>query len=195
MIAKSDRDPLDIVLRRTGALLKDIETLPGAPAMGDLAKQLVEFENRASATEVADQEARCGLFSQVCELRRRIAFSNPLLDYDKILFIKRHRSTFNHMCDQFYGTNAVPGGGLFVLSDPFGESPQLSDLLEHAVVESGRLACKPLMGGSFLSPELSWDGKSVFFAWVECTGNGGHIDHLDHAHNGHWERGRCYHNF
>jgi hypothetical protein len=195
LIGKSDRDPLDIVLRRTAALLDDIGTLPAAPAMESLAKQLAELAQRAAATEVNDQEARNGLFSQACQLRRRIAFSNPLLDFDKLLFIKRHRSTFNHMCDQFYGTNAVPGGGLFVLRDPFGGNPQISDLLKDIVVEGGRLAGKPLMGGSFLSPELSWDGKSVFFAWVECTGNGRHIDHLDHANNGHWDRGRCYHNF
>jgi hypothetical protein len=195
LIETSDRDPLDIVLRRTRALLNDIGTLPSAPKMGDFAKQLAECEKRASATAITDLEARRGLFVQACELRRRIAFANPLLDFNRLLFIKRHRSTFDHMCDQFYGTNAVPGGGLFVLTDPFGGSTQLSDLLENTPVESGRLAGKPLTGGSFLSPELSWDGKSVFFAWVECIGNGGHIDHLDHANNGHWDRGRCYHNF
>jgi len=35
----------------------------------------------------------------------------------------------------------------------------------------------------------------IYFAYVECEGNTHHIHHLDHASNGHWERGRCYHLF
>jgi hypothetical protein len=99
------------------------------------------------------------------------------------------------MCDQYYGTHAAAGGGLFVLSDPFGRDPEVVDLLENAVVESGRLAGSHLAGGGFLSPELSFDGKHVMFAYVEGTGDRGHIQHLDHAERGHWDRGRCYHLF
>jgi len=195
LIEKSDQDPVDVVLRRTGVLLRDIGEMNGAPDMGGLGKQLAGLEKLAAATDVGDTNARFGLFGKICELRRRIAFSNPLLDFQKILFIKRHRSTFNHMCDQYYGTNAVPGGGVYVLNDPFGGNPQVSDVLQNAVVESGLLKGKKLENGSFLSPELSFDGKSLMFAWVECSGDRGHVDHLDHANNGHWSQGRCYHLF
>ena len=53
------------------------------------------------------------LYLQARSVKRRIAFCNPLLaDIDKLLFIKRHDSGgVYHMCDQYYGCNARPGGG------------------------------------------------------------------------------------
>jgi hypothetical protein len=100
---------------------------------------------------------------------REIAFCNPLLDFDKILFIKRHDSVgVFHMCDQYYGCNARPGGGLFVLSDPFGDNPRLTNVLENSVVERGRLKGDDLSTGAFLSPELSYDGKTILFAYTQA---------------------------
>ena len=49
-------------------------------------------------------------------------------------------------------------------------------------------------GGSFLSPDLSYDGKTVLFAYVECTGDPRHRHHIDPT-QGHWDEGRCYHIF
>ncbi|MFQ6098724.1 MAG: hypothetical protein ACE5O2_13435, partial [Armatimonadota bacterium] len=104
-------------------------------------------------------------------LVRRIAFCNPLLDFDRLLFVKRHDpGGVFHMCDQYYGFNAKPGGGLFVLSDPFTPSPRLTNLLENSVVEKGRLTGSTLVPGSFLSPEVSWDGETVLFAYTQCQG-------------------------
>ena len=100
---------------------------------------------------------------------RQIAFCNPLLDFDKILFIKRHDSGgVFHMCDQYYGCNAKPGGGLFILSDPFGRSPKLINVLQNSVVERGRLTGDDLSSGAFLSPELSYDGKTILFAYTQA---------------------------
>ena len=126
-------------------------------------------------------------------LRRRIAFANPLLNFDQLLFVKRYRAIYEHMCDQFYGITVRPGGGLYVLTDPFGPSPQVRDVLAKAVVENGRLQGQRLFGGNggsahlqydgarrltaddtaggaFLSPVLSYDGKQILFAYVECSG-------------------------
>ena len=194
LVTKDDRDPLDIVMRRTRALLDDLRVSPDAPSLDALAERLTALETIASTVPPEARDRRYRLFEQASKLRREIAFSNPRLDFDRLLFIKRHRSTFNHMCDQYYGTNAVPGGGVFVLHDPFGPAPEALDLLAGVPVESGRLAGKTLETGSFLSPELSFDGRTVMFAWVECVGNRGHIDHLDHS-RGHWDEGRCYHLF
>ena len=117
----------------------------------------------------ASQETRKSLYFEARGLLRRIAFCNPLLDFDKILFIKRHDSVgVFHMSDQYYGCNARPGGGLFVLSDPFGENPKLTNVLEDSVVESGRLKGKNLSSGTFLSPELSYDGKTILFAYSQA---------------------------
>lgn len=89
-------------------------------------------------------------------------------DVDRILFVKRQRARANHMCDQFFGFNAVRGGGLFTLSGVFGPAPLLRDVLADATVEAGRLQGQSLAGGAFLAPDLSFDGKEILFAHSEC---------------------------
>ena len=144
-------------------------------------KRLVELK---SAERVPEADRR-RIYLDARRVVRRIAFSNPLLDFDKILFVKRHdpRGVY-HMCDQYYGFNAIPGGGLFVLSDPFTDSPKVTDLLADAVVQKGRLKGRKLTPGAFVSPELSFDGKTILFAYTEAKGKD-----LE------WTPRSCYHVF
>ena len=216
-ILESDRDPADVVLRRTAALLADLKSMPSAPELSAQAKELAQLKAAGAKTDVKDAKARYALYEKACKLRRKIAFSNPLLDFDEILFIKHHRSIYNHMCDQYYGITACPGGGLYVLSDPFGAEPKVRDVLADSTVQRGRLKGKKLdggpktpprlryngmgglsgdqcRGGSFLSPDLSYDGKTILFAYVECVGDRKHRFHTDPS-RGHWHEGRSYHIF
>jgi hypothetical protein len=195
LILNIDRDPLDIILRRTRVLLDDIKGMKNAPDLEGEEKALATLEQKSAAVDAGNVEMRRGFFREVHALRREIAFRNPLLDFDKLLFIKRERSRFSHMCDQYYGEHAVPGGGVFVLSNPFGDKPEEKNILSDSVVEKGRLKGSKLDTGGFLSPELSYDGQTIYFAYVECTGEKGHVDHLRHKEDGHWHRGRCYHLF
>ena len=194
LILDSDRDPLDVILRRTAALLDDLIHTSSALRLAPMATELEKLQNAGSNVAVTDMQRRFDLFEKAHNLRRRIALSNPLLDFDKILFIKRHRATFNHMCDQYYGINILPGGGIYVLSDPFGDNPRLRDVLADSVVQRGRLKGRKLTGGSFLSPDLSYDGKTIVFAYVECKGDRDHRHHTDPS-RGHWNEQRCYHIF
>ena len=124
---------------------------------------------REAASSVAGSVALADLQREISALTRRIAFCNPLLDFDRILFVKRHDSVgVYHMCDQFYGCNARPGGGLYVLEDPWSDQPRVVNLLENSVVQNGRLQGQKLTGGSFLSPELSFDGKTILFAYSQA---------------------------
>ncbi|MHC4371324.1 MAG: hypothetical protein ACYSW8_27240 [Planctomycetota bacterium] len=133
-----------------------------------LVAELRRLEARLAKTSAAADDRR-GMYLAVRRTVRQIAFCNPLLDFDKILFIKRHDSVgVFHMCDQYYGCNARPGGGLFVLSDPFGDNPRLTNVLENSVVERGRLKGDDLSTGAFLSPELSYDGKTILFAYTQA---------------------------
>ncbi|MBW8042216.1 MAG: hypothetical protein FVQ85_19760 [Planctomycetes bacterium] len=192
LILESDRDPLDVVLRRTKILVEDLKQMPGAPNLSKYENQLKDLQAKSSTAGFEEIEARYQLFEKAYKLRRKITFSNPLLNFDKILFIKRHRATFNHMCDQYYGINALPGGGLYILSDPFGENPQVKEILKNSVVEKGRLKGQKLTDGSFVSPGLSYDGKTIMFAYVECKGDKAHRHHTDPS-KGHWHEGRSYH--
>lgn len=217
LILDSDRDPADVVLRRTAAVLADLKQTSAAPALQPSERELTELQSKNAVVPVEQREARFALFTETCRLRRRIAFQNPLLAFDRLVFIKRHRALFDHMCDQFYGMAARPGGGLFVLEHPFGPEPRLHDLLADSVVERGRLQGQKLSGGpsvtpplrydgegnlngpdheggAFLSPDLSFNGKTLLFAYVEGRGDKLHQHHTDPT-RGHWDEGRCYHIF
>jgi hypothetical protein len=192
-ILAADRDPLDVVLRRTRALLEDLQRMPEVPDLAAQATALADLD-RAAESATPGTDGRYALYEQACALRREIAFANPLLNFDEILFLKRHRALYNHMCDQYYGINARPGGGICVLRNPFGSNPEVRDILADSMVESGRLKGQTLAGGSFLSPDLSFDGQHILFAYVECEGSTKQDFHTDPS-RGHWSVGRSYHLF
>ena len=217
LVLEGDRDPADIVARRTAALLADLEKTGAAPKLAAFDAPLAKLQKAAAGTPVADTAARRALHHEICQLRRQIAFANPLLDFDKLVFVKRHRAIYQHMCDQFYGICQNPGGGLYVLENAFGPRPQARDLLASSVCETGRLQGQRLFGGpvrppqlrwdgvkelsgdeaeggSFLSPALSPDAKQIAFAFVECKGGREQLFHEDPT-RGHWDPQRCYHIF
>ena len=220
LILDTDRDPLDVILRRTEALAADLKQVvqgDDAAKLANLTDKLAALRTVADATDVSDAERRRAVFNDVCRVRRAIAFVNPLLDFDELLILKRHLAMIGHMCDQYYGMAQRPGGGLFVLSDPFGEKPEIRDLLADSTVANGRLKGEslsggpkrtwkisfdgqgnqrgePTEGGSFLSPDVSFDARTIAFAYVEGRGDPTHRHHTDHR-EGHWDPGRCYHVF
>lgn len=172
LIRADDRDPLDVVLRRTEALLRHVKSMPGAPDLSEAARGLGLLKRNNELVSLDHSEGRLALFETALLWRRRIAFSNPLLDFDKILFIKRdflsaEMTRGNHMCDQYFGFNAVAAGGLYVLDDAFGAGARVRDVLADAVCENGRFKGRRLSPGGFLSPELSYDGREILFAYTE----------------------------
>jgi len=201
LILDTDRDPTDIVYRRTRALLADLQAMPDAPDLSEHKAALDFLKRHVDIIPVAELKRRFELFRAITITRRHIAFSNPLLnDFDQILFIKRHRATFNHMVDQYFGVKAVPGGGLYVIEDPFGRKseglspPRVRNLLADSVVQSGRLAGQKLDTGAFLSPNISYEADRIAFAYVEGVGDTDHRYHTDPS-RGHWHEGRAYNIF
>jgi hypothetical protein len=182
LILPADRDAVDVVARRTAALLEDIQRLGPRHALDRAAAERRKLSARAKETEPRDRESRYQLFVEVCRLRRQIALANPLLDVGNIVFVTRHGTTYRHMCDQFFGMNARPGGSLFVLQDAFGRQPRLRDLLAGAVVESGRLKGQALKPGALISLALSYDAKTIYFAYTERQGRK-------------WDPQACFHLF
>jgi hypothetical protein len=89
-------------------------------------------------------------------LKRRIALSNPLMNFGPLLFCKRAPTSYSHLVMQYFGWRARPGGGLFVLKNP-GHSLLVRDILD------GKLA-----GGNVLAPRLDYDAKKVVFSYVPC---------------------------
>ncbi len=169
LILKSDNDPLDVIIRRTKALIDDI----GDGSKSDFKKYKSQFNilrSKAKAISVSDESKRKALYTKIFKLRRKISLSNPLLDFEDILFTASYSSAGDyHMCDQYYGIYARPGGSILKLKDAFGDNPMIEDLIENKIVQTGRLKGRNLNGGMFLFPELSYDSKKLVFAYSECA--------------------------
>ncbi|MFV2069659.1 MAG: hypothetical protein ACC645_22055 [Pirellulales bacterium] len=160
------------VIQQALQLADRLQTSSNSKQLATLRQEFQRLANQLNDLEGVDNAApndRRQIYLQARWLGRRIAFTNRLLDFDQLLFVKRHDAAgVFHMCDQYYGCNAVPGGGLFVLSNPWGPNPKLTNLLARITVEGGRLDGRQLSSGSFLAPELSYDGTSILFAYSEA---------------------------
>ena len=110
----------------------------------------------------APAERRQALYLDAQRVIRRITLANPLLDFDDLLLVKRvpawfkvsrESRTYTHMSDQYYGWFSRPGGGLYILEDFKADNPKLRPLTDQ------------LPPGNIIRPEISFDGKTVLFAY------------------------------
>ena len=193
LVLPADRDALDILLRRTGALLNHLRSGPNPPP---LTSEFEALEKKEGGLNFTASEARRDLFKKVWRLQRRISLANPLLDFDRILFVMSQLSSGNHCCDQYFGFNACPGGSVYVLENAFSDKPELNDLLTQSKVKEGRLKGQSLTGGSFRSPELSFDGRTILFAYTECRPvNTAPFTPIPDCPPAHWNPGTSFHIF
>ena len=143
------RQALDVTLTRGAEIAARLEL--SSAASGDSRAELehiAESLDRASDAECRD------LYLRARGIVRELCLSDPVLDFDDLLFTKRAPGTFTHMSDQYYGWWSRPGGGVCILRDFKSDSPELVELTS-AMPE-----------GSFLRPDLSFDGKKVLFAYA-----------------------------
>jgi len=144
--------PFATVLERGRKLAADL--LAGDAPVAPLAARLEAIGQRVEAlSENASPEDRRKLYFELRWAVRRLALANPVLAFDRILFTKRAPGSYSHMSDQYYGHWSRPGGGLFLLGGFREGKPQLEDITPK------------LPEGTFLRPDLSYDGKRVLFAY------------------------------
>jgi hypothetical protein len=84
---------------------------------------------------------------------RKMALQNPLLDFNSILFVKRAPGMFPHMSDQHYGWWSRGGGGVCLLENFKAEAPRVRTLTAD------------LPDGSFMGPDLDFEGRKLMFAY------------------------------
>ena len=142
-------------------------------AGGDLGPLAAEWDAAARARDDLAKDASAtesqweALWRRVHDVRRRIVFANPLAAVGPLVFVKGVPSAFSHQLTQYYGSDAKPGGGLFVLEEP-GRS-----------MRCRRLAAG-LPTGSYLHPDVSFDGRSIVFAYCQVSETPAHREaHLD----------------
>ncbi|MCX6904850.1 MAG: hypothetical protein NTW03_15490, partial [Verrucomicrobia bacterium] len=174
LIFDSDRTPVDVVWRRTRALLEDLRARPAAPDFSVETRHLealqAKVETLRSQKQPTEPDQRA-LFQRLIALRRQIAFKNPLLDFDAILFLKHNKQArgYRHMVDQYLGFNAEKAGGVYLLQQPFSDRPAVRSLLAGSPVQNGRLMGHRLENqGSFIGLDLDFDGRSILFAFTEA---------------------------
>jgi hypothetical protein len=103
----------------------------------------------------ASDAVRRALYFRARWAIRDMALANPRLDFDTLLFVKRAPGMFPHMSDQFYGWWSRPGGGVCLLQGFKSAEPRVRCLTSDMPV------------GSFMEPDLSFDGRKLLFA--ACT--------------------------
>jgi len=136
--------------RKTFALVEQSGPQPG------LAAEFAAIERRVADVLAGNKSDAQKLCAEVRLLRRRIIFSHPALDFDKLLLNKRHHNVPGHMCDQYLGCHSRPGPGLTVIRH-WKENP-----------EEKLLLADELPPGMTYHPDLSFDGERVVFA--HCSG-------------------------
>jgi hypothetical protein len=174
VILEGDRTPVDVVWRRTWALLEDLRRLPDGPSLVSEAARLEGLRgevDRVRAGTNSTVEAQRAVFGAVAAVRREVAFKNPLLDFGALVFLKHNKQVrgYRHMVDQYLGFNAERTGGVYVLEAPFGGAPRVRSLLAERTVENGRLAGRRLENaGGLTGLDLDYDGRTVLFAYTEA---------------------------
>lgn len=169
-----DKRPADIVYRRTVALLKHLQTkAPDNASLQNAEKALSDW--KTARPSIAGRAGEYAHFKALCAIRRKITFANPLLNFDKMLFLTHYTQRQGkgevHMVDQYFGFNAKPGGNIWMLENPFSDSAMARPMFAETPLSNGRQKGKTLADGSFLSLELSYDASKIYFAWTEAHNN------------------------
>lgn len=154
--ARSHAQAVAATLARGTSLVEDL--VAQNVALGDRKSAWTALQARFEAMKqdpAVTEEAWETLWLEVHRLRRAIVLAQPLADVGPLVFVKRVPSTMSHQLTQYYGYTARPGGGLFVLERP-GQSMRVRRLTSS------------LPEGSYLHPEVSFDGDRIYFAFCPC---------------------------
>ncbi len=148
-------EPADNNIFARGARLAESLKGMGAPVDTQAATLRRVAEQYEKLPSDATEEQKREVYLQARWAVRKMALANPLLDFDSILFVKRAAPMFPHMSDQFYGWWSRPGGSICILKGFKGDSPAVGCLTDD------------WDDGTFLRPDLSYDGKKVLFAYCK----------------------------
>ncbi|MBM3999344.1 MAG: hypothetical protein FJ297_07375 [Planctomycetes bacterium] len=139
--------------RKTLAMLPRSDTR--ARFETELDAAALRVQGASPAVKEAEQRS---LFGDVADLRRRMIFSHPALDFDRILISKRPPPVLSAPGDNYYGMHNGTGDGLVVLANWKDDSVETVPLLE------GKLPA-----GCAMHADLSFDGRRVVFAYADHT--------------------------
>jgi hypothetical protein len=160
---QSDERAIRDCLSRVERLEADLRTLGGAVnAMavahaGTDAQFLERLRQEVEAAGSLDEAGRLGLYRRIRWNGRERMLKNSLWASRPILFTKQRRficQMLHEYIGYYYNYGDLAGGGVYVLEEP-GRSLKVRDLV------NGRLS-----HGAFTTPSLSYDGRTIYFAFA-----------------------------
>lgn len=164
LVQATDADPLDVVLRRTGALIDHFTARASLPAAVTLEWRARLERLCAEAKLATGADVRKRLFHAACSLRRRVALANPLLDFDNIVCMLEQPGNAR-IIEQARAVwpGHSNGGGPLVIGNFKSATPVTDAPLAGVKVATGPWAGRELTG-KFSGLELSHDGAELLFA-------------------------------
>ncbi len=151
--------PVRETLDRAARLLKDFGR-PAPEGLADLRRRAAELDER-ERSDGPDPEARRGLYFEARWLAREVAMSNPGLDFEELLFVKRFtQETYPDVCLNHMPWVSRPGGDLCLLRTKKGDAalfPEVRTLI------NGRLG-----PGHVHGIDLSWDADRIVFGYAQA---------------------------
>ena len=151
-------DIIEAVVRRGLRLADELSLQDGVDesaiaasrnTLENVLQRLTAPDPEEESTDDASQE----LYLKAQNAVRRLALANPLLDFDRLLFVRRAAPMFPHMSDQFYCWWQRGGGSLCILEDIRSDAPSVVDLTTD------------WPDGTFMRPDVSFDGSRALFAY------------------------------
>lgn len=138
---------------------KTLEFVERSACRPEMAAEVKALEKRVvEDAQAGTSSAGRDLFARAVDLRRRIIFSHPALDFDRLLLTKRPPPALCAPGDSYYGLNNGTGPGLVLLDRWKADRASETALLE------GKLPA-----GCAMHPDLSFDGKRIVFAYADHT--------------------------
>ncbi len=150
-------------LERAGRLLLDLKGMEEGPDLDSEEALLEELRNRMGGLESMEAAERLSFYREVRWLARGAALKNPLLGSGKMVFLKRHRficQMLHEYLGYFYDYGDIDGGGVFLLEQP-GGSVKTGQIIITDLIQ-GRLP-----RGNYTTLALSFDGRTIYFAFAE----------------------------
>ncbi len=142
--------PIRDAIRR-GRMLADELKKSGV----DVGRFVAEMDRIAAAVE-REGESNRELYLKARQMVRQLAFANPLLKFDRLLFVKRFtQETYPDICLNHMPWVSKPGGDVCILS--MGQDARVTNLI------AGRLG-----PGHVHGMDLWWDGGRVVFGYAKA---------------------------
>jgi len=136
------------------------ELYAGSPKVRELARRLDTLEGKAARWQGGPPGGKAfeDWKSAVAKLRSDVILhENPLVDFDKLVFVKRFTYNANHYYTEFINSRWMPGGGLCVLDLETGNVRELAPSLKDGVVMRFDVSC---------------DAKKIVFDWKKGPNDG-----------------------